>query len=288
MSRLLDRIVAGHTDWSDIIEDRPLVVSVSGGKDSTAMALWLIDQGLRDRCRWVFADTGWEHPSVYEYLDYLEGVIGPIHRATSSKYPKGFTDLVRKKGMFPARTLRFCTSELKVVPIREFIAGFDDPINCVGIRAEESRSRAAMEMWDAGGPMEVDTWRPIIEWGVDDVVAIHTKHSVKPCGLYLRRKNPSSRIGCYPCIYARKAEIAAVADNDPWRIDQIRDLEKEMGYTFFHREAASKSGAEPAGIDEVVAWAQTDRGGRQFKLFDMGQPGCRMWGLCDMGTKPDE
>jgi len=53
MSRLLDRIADGCREWQDIIEDRELVVSVSGGKDSTAMALWLIDQGLKDRCHWV-------------------------------------------------------------------------------------------------------------------------------------------------------------------------------------------------------------------------------------------
>jgi 3'-phosphoadenosine 5'-phosphosulfate sulfotransferase (PAPS reductase)/FAD synthetase len=288
MSRLLDRIIEGCRDWRDIIEDRPLVVSVSGGKDSTAMALWLIEQGLRDRCHFVFADTGWEHPSVYEYLKYLEEKIGPIHRATSSKYPEGMSDLARKKGIFPGRTLRFCTTELKVVPIKEYLSTFDDPINVVGIRAEESKSRAAMDMFDNGGPMGIDTWRPIIEWGVEQVVEIHSRNNVRPCGLYLRDKNPSSRVGCYPCIYARKNEIAAIAENDPWRIDEIRELEKELGCTFFHREAASSDGSSPASIDEVVSWARTSRGGRQFKLFDMGEPGCRMWGLCDMGTKNDD
>ena len=284
MKSILDRIAEGARHWSEIIEDRPLVVSVSGGKDSTAMALWLIDQGLKDRCHWVFADTGWEHPEVYAYLDELEKLIGPIHRAMSQKYPKGFTDLVKYKGFFPGRTLRFCTTELKVKPIRAFLAEFDSPINCVGIRAAESRSRSAMEMWDAGGPLDSDTWRPIIEWGVDDVVEIHNRHNVRPCSLYLRSVNPSSRVGCYPCIYARKQEISAIAETDSWRIDEIRELENEVGKTFFHREIASKSGKEPAAIDEVVQWAKTDRGGRQFKLLDRGEPGCRMWGLCDTGT----
>lgn len=287
MSRLLDRIIEGCRDWRDIIEDRPLVVSVSGGKDSTAMALWLIEQGLRDRCHFVFADTKWEHPSLYEYIDYLETIIGPIYRAVSTKYPGGIPDLARQKGFFPGRMLRFCTTELKVKPIAEYMTRFDDPINCVGIRAEESRSRAAMEMFDHGGPIKIDTFRPIIEWGVEDVVAIHTKHNVRPSQLYLREQNPAKRVGCYPCIYSRKDEIAAVANNDPWRIDEIRDLEEELGSTFFHREAASASGSDMAKIDEVVAWARTSRGGRQFKLFDMGEPGCRMWGLCDVRTSND-
>ena len=285
---VLDKIANGAREWRDIIEDRPLVVSVSGGKDSTAMALWLIEQGLQDRCHWVFADTKWEHPSLYKYIEYLEKIIGPIDRAESSKFPGGIPDLARKKGFFPGRMLRFCTTELKVKPITEYLQQFDNPINCVGIRAQESRSRAALDMWDNGGPMQIDTWRPIIEWGVEDVIAIHNKHGVRPSELYLREQYPATRVGCYPCIYSRKNEIAAVAKNDPWRIDEIRQLEKEIGSTFFHREAASASGSDMAQIDEVVAWARTSHGGKQFQLLDIGQPGCRMWGLCDIGASDDD
>ena len=44
------------------------VVSVSGGKDSTATALLALDRYGRDRCRFVFADTGHEHSLTLEYL----------------------------------------------------------------------------------------------------------------------------------------------------------------------------------------------------------------------------
>lgn len=310
MSRLLERISDGKRHWSDIIEDRELVVSVSGGKDSTAMALWLIDQGIKDRCHWVFADTGWEHPDVYEYLDYLEGVIGPINRVTSKKYPKGMTDLVKKKGMFPSRKFRFCTEQLKVVPIREFVADLidrtgADPVSCVGIRAAESRSRAAMDMWDSGGPVGLDTWRPIIEWGLEDVVNYHTKHNVTPCSLYLRENHPSSRVGCYPCIMSRKKEIFAVSEADSWRIDQIRELETEVQEAYIKRNPdwkdqkwqlptmfqgrEYKNGERPmTPIDKVVDWAKTTHGGNQYELIYTGEPGCRMWGLCDFGPKEED
>ena len=308
---VMDRIADGARNWSDIIEDRPLLVSVSGGKDSTAMALWLIDQGLKDRCYWVFADTGWEHPAVYEYLTYLEGVIGPIHRATNSKYPGGFADLVRKKGMFPSRKFRFCTDQLKVTPIREYAAQLaeelgDNLISCVGIRAAESRSRAALDMWDSGGPIKLDTWRPIIEWGVEDVIEYHNKHNVVPCSLYLRDKHPSERVGCYPCIMSRKAEIQAVAVHDDWRVDEIRQLEADAQEkyiernqdweernlqlpTMFQGRQQDENGKRlMTPIDKVVEWSKTSRGGKQLQLIETGQPGCRMWGLCDMGTNNND
>ena len=48
------------------------VVSVSGGKDSTAMMLLALEKFPRDLLRFITADTGNEHDEVYEYLDYLE------------------------------------------------------------------------------------------------------------------------------------------------------------------------------------------------------------------------
>lgn len=53
------------------------VVSMSGGKDSTATAILAIDQHGRDACRFVFADTGNEHDATYEYaLHYLPSALG--------------------------------------------------------------------------------------------------------------------------------------------------------------------------------------------------------------------
>jgi 3'-phosphoadenosine 5'-phosphosulfate sulfotransferase (PAPS reductase)/FAD synthetase len=52
-----------------MLRDRPIIASVSGGKDSTAMALWLREQGQAFFP--VFMDTGWEHADTYAYLDSL-------------------------------------------------------------------------------------------------------------------------------------------------------------------------------------------------------------------------
>jgi hypothetical protein len=41
-----------------------------------------------------------------------------------------------------------------------------------------------------------------------------------------------------------------------------------------------RSGAMP--IDDVVAWARTGKGGRQFQLIEApAEQGCMRWGLCD-------
>lgn len=48
------------------------VISVSGGKDSTATLLLAIERCGREAIRPIFCDTGNEHEAVYRYLDYLE------------------------------------------------------------------------------------------------------------------------------------------------------------------------------------------------------------------------
>ncbi len=285
---------------------RPLVVSVSGGKDSTAVILHLKEQEVEktNPVHYVFADTGWEHPEVYLYLNEVVNPLcnGKLNRVQSKKYPGGMADLAKGKGMFASRQYRFCTSELKVVPIVEFLGQFDNPVNVVGIRAQESFRRSKMDEWDEGGPMNVSTWRPLIDWIVDDVIGIHTRHGITPCSLYLRDELPASRVGCFPCLHSRKAEIRAVAE-DPFgqqRLVQIRSLEKELGDaaqarnpenarpTFFQSREAGESYWP---IDEVIAWSKTSWGGKQIELFtprDENARGCMMWGLCDVPDKDGE
>jgi len=97
---------------------RRVVASVSGGRDSTAMSLYITELGIEhDR---LFLDTGWEHPLTYEYLrGPLTAKLGPINEARG---PLMFEQLVEKKGLFPSRVMRFCTTEIKVFPAQRWLA----------------------------------------------------------------------------------------------------------------------------------------------------------------------
>ncbi len=300
---------------------RPVVVSVSGGKDSTAMALWIKEQLLEETnpVYYCYADTGWEHPEVYEYLDaVLEPLLGDrFHRVKSEKYPGGMADLVKKKGAFASRKMRFCTDELKKKPIRDFIRKVNADHGClsynaVGIRAAESKARSAMLEWEPGSMLGAKlcewTWRPLITWTVDQVVEIHTRHKVPPCGLYLKDSLPSQRIGCWPCIMSVKQEIRAVALTTPEKIDEIRELEDAVAERATERLAnrgetfdslglvkptffqAKDGSGECWPIDKVVKWSKTSYGGKQYELFAARDEdrGCAMWGLCDIPNEQGE
>lgn len=71
-----------------------IVVSLSGGKDSTATAIMALELHGHDACRFVFADTGNEHEATYAYaLDYLPKALG----ITVDAVKADFTDEFRTK-----------------------------------------------------------------------------------------------------------------------------------------------------------------------------------------------
>lgn len=206
------------------IGDRVVVASLSTGKDSVALSLFLTEHDIEHER--IFLDTAWEHPAVAEHLEYLRGKLGPI-RALSG--PLGMVELIRKKGMFPSRARRFCTEELKTFPARDYLnarmdAG-DDVVNAVGIRRGESDARKTSSEWEWMQDWDCEVWRPLVDWTVGDVIAIHKRHDIKPNKLYLMGFD---RVGCFPCINSNKGEVRKIADMAPEKIDEIRELELEV------------------------------------------------------------
>lgn len=267
-----------------------MIASVSGGKDSTALCLWLIENSIPFFA--VHMNTGWEHFLTDHYLtEILPKHIGTIKWIEP---PLKMVDLILKKGMFPSRTVRFCTQSLKIFPLLDWVEkkyGDQPVLNVVGIRADESKARSRLpelEKSDFGY-----TWRPILKWSKKDVQLIHKKYSCPPNPLYIDLG--VSRVGCWPCIFARKAELKKLFETDFERYDLIANLETQVQIAAKNRYTARGETFESLGytppcffshngknlpIKEVKKWAC----GRYEQLelfFDNEQrSSCLEWGLC--------
>ena len=101
------------------------IVAFSGGKDSTAMLLKLLDSNARvDDI--VFCDTGLEFPEMYEHIKKVERFIDRKITILQSKYDFEYYMLYKKKGSrqkvkedgygYPTSQFRWCTWRLKQDP----------------------------------------------------------------------------------------------------------------------------------------------------------------------------
>lgn len=221
------------------------VVSVSGGKDSTATYLWAIEQFGKDGFMAVFADTGNEHPVTYNYVRNMHEFCGgpKVTFVTAD-----FTDRLKEKGIeatgnpfldmmlwkrrAPSTRAQFCTELLKLHPIRDWLTNVRNttglnPIMYVGIRAGESEKRSKMPEKELNEYMDCLKIHPILKWSEKQVFDYLKSKNVEPNPLYF---NGSARVGCYPCIHSRKSELAQL---ESWSWEKLVSWEKRVGRTWF-------------------------------------------------------
>lgn len=275
-------------------EGLQVVASVSGGKDSTALILALREAEIP--ARYVFADTGWEAPETYEYLDTLRARLGITIDVVGVE--GGMVARAETRAGFPSRMTRWCTRELKIEPLRRYHDGLGvETISAMGVRGQESAARAKLTEWEDDAEWGGFVWRPLMLWKVEDVIGIHHRHGVSMNPLY---RAGFDRVGCFPCIFESKEGIRQTAAQHPERIEEIagherrftalraeRNAEKPGRYS--HAQASfflASDRLKPMTIHEVVTWSRTDRGGRQLPLLQPApRGGCMRWGLCDVAPE---
>ena len=93
------------------------ILSLSGGKDSTALAVYMKDRN--PDMEYIFCDTGKELPETYEYLNKIEALLGKKIERLNSDY--SFDHWIKVySGFLPSAQMRWCTKELKLKPFERF------------------------------------------------------------------------------------------------------------------------------------------------------------------------
>ena len=94
--------------------DRRHILALSGGKDSSALAVYLRDKV--PNLEYVFCDTKKELKETYNYIDKLESFLNIKVHYLCYEDKQGFDDLLHMKcGFLPSANSRWCTEYLKLM-----------------------------------------------------------------------------------------------------------------------------------------------------------------------------
>ncbi len=226
------------------------ILPLSGGKDSTALAIFMLRRFPNISFEAVFTDTGAELPETYEYLDRFEAVLGvAIKRVTAlevlgirSKYNRIPFDVVLQEyyGEFlPSPKARWCTRMLKIKPF-EYFVGNDRAYSYIGIRQDERRSgylpaRKPVLLSDYPNIQPVYPFKDF-GMGLADV-----KKLLQDSGLgFPRYYRWRSRSGCYFCFYQQIGEWQGLLEHHPNLFERAKNYEKnEKGRTYTWVEGRS-------------------------------------------------
>jgi hypothetical protein len=248
--------------------------SVSGGATSMMMARFLqLTEGVKGtELKFVFANTGEEHPRTLEFLNecdkawslgviWLESVThlgverASTHKVvtfeTAARAGEPFERMIEKYGV-PNKSYPHCNRELKLNPMKSFIRsiGWEDVPVAVGIRADEpKRLRKAAE--------SEGIVYPFAHWWPQDKQDVISWWEEQPFNLGIQEREGN-------CKWCRKKTLtkhaANIATNPEWydfprRMEAIHGITNRLNKQVFFRGALSTdelfkavSGADPRAI----------------------------------------
>jgi 3'-phosphoadenosine 5'-phosphosulfate sulfotransferase (PAPS reductase)/FAD synthetase len=226
------------------------ILSISGGKDSAALAFYLRDTRPEIKFEYVFFDTGEELQETYDYLEKLEHALGIKVDFIHPK--KSFEKLLQQYNNFlPSPTERWCTRRLKLDAFLEH-AKEDSIYNYVGIRADENRTGLLPHSDD------FKTIMPFVEDGItlNDVKRILDENGIglpkyyEP--VYDKEFDISynrSRSGCYFCFFMRQIEWVWLLEKHPEKFWKAAKFE-QSGFNWI-KDLPLEEFAKPENIARV-------------------------------------
>ena len=219
-------------------------VSLSGGKDSSAMLLLMIERGMPIDLV-LHADTGMEFPEMYEHLQKLDEHLYQergLH-ITTLRHPKGFEWLMfdepkQKKSSienrqrlgipcfgngWPGIRVRWCTGQLKTHLVDKEVNRLKrekNALHYIGIASDEAvRCKE-----------DANKRYPLIEWGVTEAEALQICYDrgFDFGGLY----GIYRRASCWCCPFQRIGELRKLRKHHPELWTRLLELDNRARAQF--------------------------------------------------------
>jgi 3'-phosphoadenosine 5'-phosphosulfate sulfotransferase (PAPS reductase)/FAD synthetase len=193
------------------------IVALSGGKDSTAMALRLVEVEPRDY-EFCITPTGRELPVMTEHWSKLECLLGK--KLIRVPGPTLVESIVKNKAL-PNWRMRFCTRETKIEPFIAYASSAAPAVCYVGIRADEAEDREGTN-WNGIEGVKQDF--PFVRWG----------WGISRVKEYLRERDVEipPRTDCDCCFFQQLAEWWRLwRDHKHDRWPELEALEEWAGHT---------------------------------------------------------
>ncbi len=248
------------------------VVSLSGGKDSTAMLLRMIEEDMPIDII-LFCDTGLEFPAMYEHLDKVEKDIGrPITRIRSfhtfeyfltqkeilAKHKRNANQKNYRGYGWPGPLNRWCTKELKTIPREKFLHQLQeqyDIIEYVGLAADEGYR------FERENNQKSSSRHPLVDWGMTeaDCLKYCYDRGYTWSGLY----DQYSRVSCWCCPLQPLSELKVLYKNYPDLWSKHKEWDKR---TWRNIKADYSVDELEARFDFETEWEKTGKStkGKEF------------------------
>lgn len=226
------------------------IVALSGGKDSTVMALELKEREP-DAYEFCYTPTGRELPAMIEHWKRLECLLGePLVKVPAPS----LVELIIKYKTLPNWRMRYCTRQVKIEPFQLYALSKQPAVCYVGIRADEADSR---EGTDHTGMDGVTQYCPLVRWGFD----------IGDVREYLRKREiiVPPRTDCDCCFFQQIGEWWRLWRDHIDRWMELEALEEWTGHTF-RSEQRDSWPASMKGMRQLFEAGYVPKGAAQTNL----------------------
>lgn len=207
-------------------KDAKIVLHFSGGKDSTATLLLMLQNGIVPD-KTLFVDTTKEFPDMYTHIAEVESLTGIKVDKVAIDFDYWFSEHVKTKGVnrgksgygFPDHRNRWCTA-LKRDTAARVVRSLSGPvIEVLGIAADE-RDRALSNA-DRGRILAY----PLIDYNITEEAALSLCYSngLYYSGLYQKL----TRVSCWCCPLKKIGELRTIYREFPALWDELLLMESK-------------------------------------------------------------